>query len=318
MVAHYHDINEFLQGRRRAVILATDHRYLGMHGLDRPEQVLPQLLPYADALMTDLGVLRALRRHTEVHPEVKPWMDGIPIILRASGSTGLALAEALSDEFIALWPDDLTRYRAQAAAVSVNLRPPSDTEFRKFGYQALGARRRTLENLAALCRAAAVRQMPVLGVVAVGEDLESMDMSSETEVEWFLRTIRSMTAVGADAIKSYYCGEEGTRTVVEAATVPVVIAGGKPPRDVDPTYDSIAFALRVRAAGAAGLDVGRRIWRHKEQARPELDPSGRAPVAMLRTYREIFHGNLSDAEAVDRYYELLEEEQSGAQGRHAR
>ena len=100
--------------------------------------------------------------------------------------------------------------------------------------------------------------------------------------------------------------------------MPVVIAGGKPPTGAAPTYDSIAFALRVRAAGAAGLDVGRRSWRHKEQARPARDPSGRAPVAMLRTYREIFHGSLSDVEAVDHYYKLLEEEQSDAQVRQTR
>ncbi len=64
--------------------------------------------------------------------------------------------------------------------------------------------------------------------------------------------------VGADVIKTNYTGTvESFRKVVEAASVPVVVAGG-------PGGDSIQSVLKMvedcTAAGAAGVCIGRKVW----------------------------------------------------------
>lgn len=64
--------------------------------------------------------------------------------------------------------------------------------------------------------------------------------------------------VGADVIKTSYTGSmESFRRVVEAASVPVVVAGG-------PCGDTVEDLLRMvencMAAGAAGICIGRNVW----------------------------------------------------------
>ncbi len=310
------------EGRERIVVLASDHRYFGVvSGLERPAEVLTPLLEYVDALMTDPGVLRNC------------FPDGIdrPVILRASGCTttqsvpvpgylqepaklayqqrtgrdfdstyrtlsskiesGQAsveefeeyrrldsivnLPDTIANENLILNAAGVRREGAAAAAVSVYLR----TEYQS----------RTLDNLATLSRQARRLNLPVLGVVAVGDALGYLEKDSD----FLTRAGAILVAHGADMIKTYNCGK-GFERVVEACGVPVIVAGGKAPKGVDETQNSLELAYDSIQKGARGLDFGRRVWRHPH------------PVAMIQALRAVVHENRSPREAYELFQDLRE------------
>ena len=310
-------------GHKRIVVLASDHRYFGVvAGLEKPAEVLTPLLPYVDALMTDPGVLR------------NSFAKGVgkPVILRASGCTttmsvpvpgylqepakwayeqrtgkkfdvafrelsakvgaGSATPEefaeyqtldsvvsepdSIANEKLILDADGVRQEGADGAAVSIYLRTH---------YQSS-----TLDNLATISRQARKINMPVLGVVAVGDALGYL----EKDADFLTRAGAILVAHGADFVKTYNCGA-GFERVVEATGVPVIVAGGKAPKGVDETKDSLELAYDSIQKGARGLDFGRRIWRHKH------------PVAMIKALRSVVHDNRKPSEA----YELFEDAREG-------
>ena len=318
----YTGLDEVLTGRKRIVVLAADHRYFGVvSGLESPAEVLSPLLGYVDALMTDPGVLRNFFRHGV----------GKPIILRASGcsttmnvpvpgylqepaklayqqrtgknfdetyersrakiESGKATtaefeeyrsldgivnqADTIANERLILDAEDVKREGAAAAAVSVYLRT---------GFQS-----QTLDNLATLSREARRINLPLLGVVAVGDALGYLEKDSD----FLTRAGAVLVAHGADMIKTYNCGV-GFERVVEACGVPVIVAGGKAPKGVDETKDSLDLAHDSMQKGARGIDFGRRVWRHKY------------PVAMIQALRAVVHENRSPREAHELFMDLTE------------
>jgi DhnA family fructose-bisphosphate aldolase class Ia len=64
--------------------------------------------------------------------------------------------------------------------------------------------------------------------------------------------------MGADLIKTNYCGEVAAfRHVVASSPVPIVIAGGPKKGESD---DLLSLVREVIGAGAAGVAIGRRVW----------------------------------------------------------
>lgn len=315
-------INKLFRGAERIVVLAADHRYFGVvAGLEKPAPVLSPLLPFVDVLMTDPGVLR----HSF------PAGVDSPVILRASGCTttmsvpvpgylqepaklayqqrtgkdfdkafrecrariesGKATAgefdefqyldsivhrpDTIANERLILGASEVVREGAAGAAVSVYL---------KTAYQS-----QTLNNLATLSRQARALGLPILGVVAVGDALGFLEKDSD----FLTRAGAILVAHGADLIKTYNCGE-GFERVVEAAGVPVIVAGGKAPKGVDETKDTLELAHDSIRKGARGIDFGRRVWRHKH------------PLPMVRALRSVVHDNLKPKQAYDLFQELVE------------
>jgi fructose-bisphosphate aldolase/2-amino-3,7-dideoxy-D-threo-hept-6-ulosonate synthase len=79
--------------------------------------------------------------------------------------------------------------------------------------------------------------------------------------------------LGADIVKTNYCGNMATfRQVVAATTVPVIVAGGPSEGGVDNTLD---VARESVAAGAAGVAFGRRVWQAND------------PESIVRGLREV-------------------------------
>jgi len=316
-------LEKVLAGRTRIVVLAADHRYFGVvSGLERPREVLCPLLAYVDALMTDPGVLRHSFR------------DGVgkPVIVRASGcsttmsvpvpgylqepaklayqqrtgkdfhqtyseyrakiESGKATAaefeeyrsldsvinrpDTIANEKLILRAQDVQREGGSAAAVSVYLRTDYQSQ--------------TLNNLATLSREARKINLPILGVVAVGDALGYLEKDSD----FLTRAGAVLVAHGADMIKTYNCGE-GFERVVETCGVPVIVAGGKAPKGVDETKDSLELAHDSIQKGARGIDFGRRVWRHKH------------PVAMIRALRAVVHENHSPRQAYELFQDLKEQ-----------
>ncbi|MSO19145.1 MAG: hypothetical protein EXQ56_01570 [Acidobacteria bacterium] len=303
----------------RIVVLASDHRYFGVvAGLERPGQVLRPLLPYVDVLMTDPAVLR-----NDFGGKVSA-----PVILRASGCTStmdvsvpgylqepakfayqqrtgrdfdstyaelrtktdsgqasdaefewfryldsfLHEPDTIANERLILSGQNVKEEGAVAAAVSVYLRTK---------YQSS-----TLNNLATMSRHARKAGIAVLGVVAVGNALGYLEKDSD----FLTRASAIMVAHGADMIKTYNCGV-GFERVIVTSGVPVIVAGGKAPKGIDETRDSLNLAYDSIQKGAKGIDFGRRVWRHKH------------PVAMIQALRAVVHNGATPDEG----YKIFEQ-----------
>ena len=307
---------------KRIVVLAADHRYFGVvAGLEKPRPVLEPLLPHVDVLMTDPAVLR-----NDFGGKVSK-----PVLLRASGCTstmdvavpgylqepakfayqqrtgrnfeqtyreykaktdsGKATAEefdefryldgflhepdTIANERLILGAEDVKQTGAEGAAVSVYLRTKHQSS--------------TLNNLATISRHAHKIGLAVLGVVAVGDALGYLEKDSD----FLTRASAILAAHGADLIKTYNCGT-GFERVVEAAGVPVIVAGGKAPKGVDETRDSLYLAYDSIQKGAKGIDFGRRVWRHSH------------PLAMIGALRHVVHEGATPDEAYDLFRGLKE------------
>ena len=315
-------VQELFGKNKRIVVLAADHRYFGVvAGLEKPREVLTPLLSSVDVLMTDPGVLRH-----EFNGKVTK-----PVLLRASGCTstmdvavpgylqepakfayqqrtgrkfdetyrehkartesGRATPEefaefryldsflhepdTIANEKLILGAEDVKRLGAAGAAVSVYLRTK---------YQSS-----TLNNLATMSRQAQKVNLAVLGVVAVGDALGYLEKDSD----FLTRAGAILVAHGADLIKTYNCGE-GFERVVQACGVPVIVAGGKAPKGVDETLDSLNLAHDSIQKGARGIDFGRRVWRHSH------------PVPMIQALRMVVHEGATAQQAYAAFRELQE------------
>lgn len=241
----------------RSVMLAVDHGYfLGpVSKLEQPRRTLEPLLPHADALAMTRGVLRTSM----------PAGTGKGIVLRVSGGASV-LQEDLSHETLATSIDEAVRLNASAVAMSLFIGAPHEHQ--------------SIANLARLVDEAEARGMPVLGITAVGKELEKRD------ARYLSLACRIAAEFGARFVKTYYCDD--FEKVVASCPVPLVVAGGpKLSTELD-VFNLVEGALN---AGAAGVDMGRNIWQNE------------APVAMLRAVRGIVHEGMTAKEAFAHYGE---------------
>jgi putative autoinducer-2 (AI-2) aldolase len=242
----------------RTVMLAADHGYfLGpTHALEDPRETLRPLLPFADALMITRGVARNC-----IEPTAQ-----VPLVLRVSGGSTVAGAD-LADEVITTTMEDAVRLNASAVALSV--------------FVGSAFERQTLGTLARLVDEGTAVGMPVLGVTAVGKELEKRD------ARYLALACRVVAELGAHFVKTYYC--DGFDDVVGGCPIPVVIAGG--PKSGS-ERDALETAYRAIQQGAAGVDMGRNVWQSPH------------PVPMLRALRAIVHDGASATEAHQLWQEL--------------
>jgi DhnA family fructose-bisphosphate aldolase class Ia len=305
------------------VFLAADHRYFGVvAGLEKPNEVLTPLLMHVDVLMTDPGVMRN---------SFGSKLD-IPVMMRASGCTSTMdvtvpgyLQEPAKAAYKARTGRDFDKtYQEAKAKVDSGAASPDDfEEFRyldgflhepdtianeKLILDVEGVREAggegaavsvylrtryqssTLDNLATMSRQARKVGMPVLGVVAVGDALGYLEKDSD----FLTRAGAIMVAHGADIIKTYNCGQ-GFERVIESTGVPVIVAGGKAPKNADPADDSLRLAHDSIQKGAMGIDFGRRVWRDKH------------PVAMVQALRAVVCEGEKPEQALQLYKTIARE-----------
>ncbi len=246
----------------RTIMLAFDHGYFQgpTTGLERVDQTILPLEPYCDCLMLTRGIQRS----------VIPAQTQKAVALRASGGTSMARPDYLSDEIIACDIEDALRLNACVLAVQVFI----GSEHEK----------NTIHNLTRLVDAANRYGIAVMGVVAVGREMERTP-------KYFRLATRIMAELGAHIIKCYHTDEEFD-TITSCCPVPIVIAGGKK----RPERDALEMAYRACEEGASGVDMGRNIFQSD------------APVAMMRAVRGVVHEGLSPDEAYQLYQNLKQEE----------
>ncbi len=70
--------------------------------------------------------------------------------------------------------------------------------------------------------------------------------------------------IGADVIKTNYCGDVAQfAEIVAAVPVPIIVAGGPKTASDDSTVQLVRDAM---TAGAAGVAIGRRVWQSADPA----------------------------------------------------
>ena len=236
-----------------SVMLAVDHGYFmgPTHRLENARATIAPLLPYADALALTRGILRS-----SVDPTATT-----PIILRVSGGATV-LKEDLSHEALTTSIEDAIRLNVSAVAMSVFVGSAHEHE--------------SLVHLAELVDRGEEYGIPVLGITAVGKELEKRD------ARYLSLACRVSAELGAHVVKTYYCEDFGK--VVEGCPVPIVVAGG--PR-LDSDRAALELARNAIDEGAHGIDMGRNIWQSDH------------PVAMLKALRAIVHEKATVREALD-------------------
>jgi putative autoinducer-2 (AI-2) aldolase len=234
----------------KTIMLAFDHGYImgSTAGLERLDIAIAKLVDLVDVLMGTRGAIRA----------AVPPNSNKPVALRCSaGST--VLDDDMSLEYVGVGVEDAIRINASMMAIQVFVGAPHEAQ--------------SLKNLVETVDAGNRYGIPVLGVCAVGKEMERTE-------RYFLLATRVIAELGAHVIKTYYC-EPGFEKITAACPVPVVIAGGKKV----PEKEALEIARKAIDQGAAGVDMGRNIFQAED------------PVAMLKALNSVVHGGESAEKA---------------------
>lgn len=239
------------------VMFAFDHGYFmgSTAGLERLDLVIPPLLPAVDVLMGTRGAIR-----TCVPAECQKG-----IALRVTSGSSM-LNDDLSHEVLAVDIEDSIRMNADCLAVQT--------------FVGADGQLSSLDNLSKCVNAAQRYSVPVMGVVAVGKDMERTD-------RFFKLATRIVAELGANIIKTYLC--DNFEEVVAACPVPIVVAGGKKlPED-----EALTLAYQAIKGGARGVDMGRNIFQSQN------------PVEMAYAVRKIVHEGFTDKEAFEFFQDSI-------------
>lgn len=230
MIGKTRRLGRLLVGEQQRCLLSPlDHGgWLGpVRGLDRPRTIVEAVIKGgANALLISPGFYRAA---AAVIP------PSVGIVLRVSVTAGLSVEGTQETPVASL--DTALRLDADAIAVSVFFGRAGDIEIYRW--------------LAQLADASQAYDMPV-----VAEMMPPPDKFYEAEA--IAHAARIGMELGADIVKTNYCGDiDRFREVVAATPVPIIVAGGPGGGADDSTVGVARDAIR---AGAAGVAFGRRVW----------------------------------------------------------
>jgi len=220
---------QLMEGDGRCLWLPVDHGYFQgpVKKLEKPQETLGPLLPYADAIFITRGVLRSC---------VEPGKSK-PVILRVSGGSSVA-GRDLAHEGITTCMEEAIRLNVCAVGISIFV----GTEYEHD----------SLLNLARLVDEGEKYGMPVMAVTAVGRELKKRD------ARYLGLASRIAAELGARVVKTYYCDQ--FEKVAQGCPVPIVIAGGP---KVDTELEVLQFVHDGMQRGAIGVNLGRNIWQNK-------------------------------------------------------
>jgi len=242
----------------RSLMLAFDHGYfLGpMSGLERLDLNIPPLAEYIDCYMGTRGGMLS---------SIDPASTGNKAIALRVSSGSSILDTDLSNEIVSVDIDEAIRLNADIMATQV---------FIGAKYQ-----KESIDNLSKVISTGNTYNIPTMGVVAVGKDMERT-------AKYFRLATRIIAEVGANVVKCYYCDDFDT--VAAACPVPIVIAGGKKM----PEKDALDMCHNALQMGAAGVDMGRNIFQSED------------PLAMVQAVRGIVHDKLDSKDAYEMFLNL--------------
>ena len=236
------------------VMLAFDHGYImgATAGLERLDVTIAPLCERADVLMGTRGAIRSC---------IPPTLNKATC-LRATHDSSVLFEDMSVGSGLAFDMEEALRMNASALAIQCFVG---------------GAGER--DSLEVLCRAADAGYkygVPILGVTAVGKEMERTP-------KYFGLATRILAELGASFVKTYYC--EDFENVVAACPVPIVIAGGKKL----PERDALEMAHQAIARGARGVDMGRNVFQSEH------------PQEMMDAIRKVVHEGFTGGEAYEYY-----------------
>jgi len=166
-----------------------------------------------------------------------PYAGRVPLIVQAS----LIRPDDSAFEHI-VSPEEAIRLGADAVAIAAYVRGKTEASH--------------LRAISDLVREAARFELPVICHIYPRDMRETPGISFAPEdIAW---AVRCAIEVGADVVKTPYCGDvQSYAQIVADCTVPLVAAGG-------PKCNTLEAALAMMAAvvesGARGATIGRNIW----------------------------------------------------------
>jgi DhnA family fructose-bisphosphate aldolase class Ia len=216
-----------------ALLVAMDHAILEgpMPGLVDPGKTLRSIIRGgADAVMTTMGVAQHFRSE----------LEGVGLILRMDG--GVTRYGDLGRIQPIHTLDDALRIGADGVAAMGF--PGHPNEAMILGY------------LAQIIGEAHAWGMPVMAEMLPGDP----EMCDGVLGRQIAAVARIGAELGADFIKTMYCGDEKSfRKVVEGCYVPVLILGGVK-KDTD--KEVLSMVKSAMDAGGRGVAMGRNVWQH--------------------------------------------------------
>jgi fructose-bisphosphate aldolase/2-amino-3,7-dideoxy-D-threo-hept-6-ulosonate synthase len=238
MVGKKRRLNRLFRGPEgRCLLVPLDHGpWLGpIEGIVEPKVVVQKLLAGgANALLVSPGFARA------VEPVLDP---ATGIVLRVSLAMGLA-PDATQETPVAT-VDTALRMDADAVAVSI--------------FFGRGGETATMRYLGELTERCSRFGMPVLAEMMPPQE-------AAYDGEAVAHAARIGFELGADIVKTNYCGDvREFRRVVASSPVPILTAGG--PRKGSGDESTLQLVREVMEAGAAGVAIGRRVWQSNDPER---------------------------------------------------
>ena len=243
--------------------IAVDH-LLG-YGQDMPAGLL-HVRPTLAAIMAARP--DAVTMHKGIAASLwAPYAGQVPLIIQGSG---IKTDDSAREIFAT--PEDAIRLGADAYAVAAFIRGATEGEM--------------LRAVADAVREAARFELPVICHIYPriwdAQGKESISYAPE-DIAW---AARCAVEVGADVVKTPYCGDIAAhRQIAQDCPVPLVAAGG-------PKTSTMAGALQamweVVEAGALGATIGRNVWGF-----PNI-------TANVEAFKAVIHDRLSPADAMAR------------------
>ena len=182
-----------------------------------------------------------------------PYAGLVPLIVQSSF---VRTDDTAIEQFVTV--EEALRLGADAIAVVIFVRGDSEVKY--------------LRILSDTVEAGARHELPVIcHVYPRGPDNEIV--YNPEDIAW---GVRCAAEVGADVVKTPWCGDLAAhRQIVERCPVPLVAAGGP---QTDTLDDALAMFRDLLQAGVRGGVIGRNIWGHEDV------------TGTLRAFRRVIHG----------------------------
>jgi len=225
-------LNRLFVGKEQHCLLSPlDHGgWLGpVKGLDNPSWIVNEVIAGgANAVLASPGFINA------ASPMIP---SSVGLVLRVSLTAGLSKQGTQETPIATL--DTAIRMDADAIVVSVFFGREGDIEIYKW-----------MAEMVEKCRP--------YDIPFIAEMMPPQNVAYDAKA--IAHAARIGMEIGADVIKTNYCGDvEAFRQVVNSVPVPIIVAGG--PKSANEGDDATAkMAKDAILAGAKGVAIGRRVW----------------------------------------------------------
>jgi len=236
-------LRRVLRPGRGSLVVAFDHGLvlgpiLGTQNARR--QISRFLEGKTDALLLNLGMIGELAQ--------VPAQENLPgLIARLDWTTAMGTASKLPpDAFrscLVAQPEDALRAGADAV-ITFMVIGSGDAKFERSEIQRVARVSRECEHLG----------LPLI----VESVARGAGVQNARDAQWLMLHTRIAAELGADVIKTEYCGDpESMSAVVEACPIPILVLGGS---RAGSDAATVEMARNIMQSGAAGVFFGRNVF----------------------------------------------------------